>query len=64
MSPAEERRERLVLVGVPMLVVLLGCGLSVLPAAAVAEVLDCLTAWICVSIPLAVLVGHCALGED
>jgi len=64
MSPAEDRQDRLLLVGVPALVALLGCGISLLPPAALADLLDCLTAWTCVSIPLAVLVGHCALGED
>jgi hypothetical protein len=64
MTSAEDRRERLILICVPALVVLLGCGASLLPPAALAEGLACLTVWTCLSIPLAVLVGHCALGED
>lgn len=64
MSPAEGRREALVLFCVPALIVLVGCGASLLPPAALAQVLICLAAWSCLSIPLAMLFGHCALGED
>ena len=64
MSPAEDRRERLILFCVPTLVAMLGCGASLLPAAALADMLHLATAWTCLSIPLAVFVGHCALGED
>ncbi|HVC62562.1 MAG TPA: hypothetical protein VND19_19630 [Acetobacteraceae bacterium] len=64
MHPAEERRERLILFCVPVLIVLLGCGVSLLPRAVIADVLDFATAWACLSIPLAVLFGHCALSED
>ncbi len=64
MTAAQERRERLILFCVPALVVLLGCGASLLSPATLAEGLACLTVWTSLSVPLAVLVGHCALGED
>jgi len=64
MSLAENRREKLILVCVPTLVALLGCGVSLLPPAVIDDMLSLLTAWTCLSIPLAVLFGHCALSED
>lgn len=64
MTVADDRRERLVSVCVPALIVLLGCGLSLLPPATLAHAVSCFVVWICLSFPLAVLVGHCALSED
>jgi hypothetical protein len=60
MYSAEDRRERLVLFFIPTLIVVLGCGFSLVPPAA----LVFLTAWVCLSFPLAVVFGHCALSED
>ena len=64
MSAADDRLERVILFCVPTLIVLLGCGASLLPYAAIVEALACLILWSCLSVPLAVLVGHCALGEE
>ena len=64
MSAAMDRRERVILLCVPVLIVLTGCGASLLSPATLAQVLAGLTVWTCLSFPLAVLVGHCALGED
>jgi hypothetical protein len=64
MSAADDRRERVILFCVPALVLLLGCGASLLPPATLSQVLSCLTVWTCLSLPLSVLVGHCALSED
>jgi hypothetical protein len=64
MSAAGDRQQRTILICVPALIVLLGCAASLLPPAALAEALAWVTAWTCLSFPLAVLVGHCALGED
>ena len=58
MSPAEQRQERLLLFCVPTLIVLLGCAASRLPPATLVMALTCLTVWTCLSVPLAVLVGH------
>ena len=63
MFPAQDRRDRLILLCVPTLIVVLGCGISLLPAVVVTEVVTFLTVWTIGSIPLAVLVGHCALSE-
>jgi hypothetical protein len=64
MSTSYDRQERAFWCCVPVLVLLLGCGASLLSPAALADVLAVLTAWTCLSFPLAVLVGHCALGEE
>lgn len=64
MPAAEDRRDRVISFCVPAIVVLTGCGASLMPPAMRSEVLEFLTIWTCLSIPLAVLVGHCALGED
>jgi len=64
MSAADDRRDRMISFCVPAMVVLTGCGASLLPPATLGQILEFLTVWTCLSIPLAVLVGHCALGED
>jgi hypothetical protein len=64
MPAAEDRRERVILFCLPALILLLGCGASLLPPAILSQVLACLTVWTCLSLPLSVLVGHCALSED
>jgi hypothetical protein len=60
MSPADHRRERGVLFAVPALIVLLGCGWRLVPF----DVVVWLIAWTFLSLPLAILIGHCALTED
>ncbi len=57
-------RERLILFGTPAVIILLGCGASLLPASAIIGSLKILTAWTGVSIPVAVLTGHCMLSES
>jgi len=64
MFPVENRLERVLLFGLPAMIVLLGCGASFLTIRAILQLLNFLIAWGCASIPLAVLVGHCALDED
>lgn len=56
--------ERLITVSLPAAIVAVGCGLSVVQPAAVAQALTALTVWTCIALPVAVLFGHCALGED
>jgi len=48
------------MLGPPAVVVLTTWSLYSLPV----EVLGLLSAWILTSIPIGVLVGHCALGEE
>ena len=64
MFRVEDRPERGLLICLPVMIVLVGCCASMLPEHAVMEVIDFLAAWTFGSIPLAVLVGHCALGEE
>ena len=61
---AKDRLEAVILFGVPALIVLLGCAAGEPRFHVVVEVLDYLAAWTCTSIPLAVLIGHCALGSE
>ncbi|HTW70480.1 MAG TPA: hypothetical protein VME47_11370 [Acetobacteraceae bacterium] len=61
---AEDRLERMLLICLPVMIVLLGCGASLVRPHLVMDVLDVITAWTGTSIPLAVLIGHCALNED
>lgn len=61
---AADRLERMLLICIPVTIILLGCGASLMRPHLVRDVLDVLTAWTCTSIPLAVLVGHCALNEE
>lgn len=61
---AEDRLEGMLLICIPMMIVLLGCGASMVRPHVLLAVLDVLTAWTCVSIPLAVLFGHCALNDE
>ena len=64
MSAAEDRRDRVILFCVPALVVLTGCGASLLPPTTLSQVLAFLTVWTFLSVPLAVVVGHCSLSGD
>jgi hypothetical protein len=64
MTAAEDSRAKLITVFLPVVVVLLGCGVRLLLRETLAEALGFLAAWTVLSVPLAVLVGHCALSED
>ena len=64
MSRLAEYREKIVVAMIPPLLVLTALGLDHLPPARLAHLLTFLTAWACMALPLAVLFGHCALGED
>ena len=61
---AEDRPARITLVMVPIAIVALGCGVSLLPRDVVLQVFNVLAAWLTLSLPIGVLVGHCALGES
>jgi hypothetical protein len=64
MSQAEDDRESLALVFLPELILLLGFGASLVPLAALIDTLSLVVGWIILSVPLAVLFGHCVLSED
>jgi hypothetical protein len=64
MSQAEDDRESLTLALLPELILLLGCGASLMPPDALITTLTFLAGWILLSVPLAVLFGHCVLSEE
>jgi ABC-type spermidine/putrescine transport system permease subunit II len=64
MSSTDERLARLTFATVPITIVAVGCGLSLLPMGVVGGALGVLTAWLTVSIPVGVLVGHCVLSDS
>ena len=61
---AEDRLARLALIIVPISIVSLGIGASVLSPAVVGQVAGAIAAWLSLSLPVGVLIGHCVLGED
>jgi hypothetical protein len=63
MSLMEDRLARLALALVPVVIVALGCGVSLLPRDLVVRAIGALTAWLTLSLLIGVVVGHCALGE-
>ena len=63
MSSVGDRLTRLALALVPVVIVALGCGASLLPRELVAQAITALTAWLTLSVLVGVVVGHCALGE-
>jgi hypothetical protein len=65
MPSAEDRLARLMLVVVPITLVALGCGVSLLPHDVIMQVFYVLAAWLTLSLPIGIVVGHCALdGSD
>lgn len=64
MSGPEDRLVRLTLAAIPVAIVALGLGASLLPGDLVVQVACGLTVWLMLSLPIGVLVGHCILGED
>jgi hypothetical protein len=64
MSLASRRSQRLLLVCIPALIVAVGCGARLLPPAIVVHVVTYLSLWVALSLPMSILVGHCALSED
>jgi hypothetical protein len=63
MTPAEDWINRSILAVVPLAIIVAGCCLSQLPRSLVMEALSILAVWLCISLPLGVVVGHCALSE-
>ena len=63
MTSTEDRLARLTFVLVPAVIVAIGCGLSLLPRGVVGETFTVLGVWLSFSLPVGVVVGHCALSE-
>jgi hypothetical protein len=64
MSAADERLARIVQWCVPAAVVVVGCGLSLLPHRVTIELIGFVIAWLSLSLPIGVLAGHCMLNES
>jgi hypothetical protein len=63
MSWVEDRFSRTMLMLLPAMVVVAGCGVSLLPHELVVHTVSLLTTWLYLSIPIGIAVGHCALSE-
>jgi ABC-type spermidine/putrescine transport system permease subunit II len=63
MTSTEDRLARMTFVLVPAVIVAVGCGLSLLPRGVVGETFTVLGVWLSFSLPVGVVVGHCALSE-
>jgi hypothetical protein len=61
-SCAEQRLDRFLIVAIPATILVIGCGASLLPWRIVFPMLNLLTAWIALSFPVGLLVGHCISG--
>lgn len=63
MSVVDDRIARLVLWLVPTAIVVVGCGLSLLPQHVLMELVTFVLVWLSLSLPIGVLAGHCILSE-
>ena len=63
MSVADDRIARLILWLVPTTIIVVGCGLSLLPRHVIIELVTIVLVWISLSLPIGVLAGHCILSE-
>jgi len=59
MSIAEQRPSRTALCLIPASILLVGCAASLLPPDMLARTLNVLAAWLAVSLPAGVVIGHC-----
>jgi hypothetical protein len=57
-----DRLDRLLLASVPAIIAL-GGGVSLLPRELLLRATGVLTVWLTLSVPIGIVVGHCALGE-
>ena len=64
MSWVEDRFTRTMLMLLPAMIVVAGCGVSLLPRQLIVQAVTLLTTWLYLSILIGIAVGHCALGES
>ena len=64
MSWVEDRLTRTMLMLLPAMIVVAGCGVSLLPRQLIVQAVSLLTTWLYLSILIGIAVGHCALGES
>ena len=63
MSAGNDRFNQLALWIVPTSIVMVGCGVRLLPHHMVMHLAEFVIAWLTVSVPVGVFTGHCMLGE-
>jgi hypothetical protein len=63
MSFPGNRRDAITPLLLPIGIVAVGCGASLLPHGLIVEAAQVLAAWLTLSLPIGVLVGHCILDE-
>jgi hypothetical protein len=64
MSWVGDRFTRTTLMLLPAMIVVAGCGVSLLPRQLIVQAVSLLTTWLYLSILIGIAVGHCALGES
>ena len=64
MSWVEDRFTRTMLMLLPAMIVVAGCGVSLLPRQLIVQAVSLLTTWLYLSILIGIAVGHCALSES
>jgi hypothetical protein len=64
MSWVEDRFSRTMLMLLPAMIVVAGCGVSLLPRHLIVQAVSLLTTWLYLSILIGIAVGHCALSES
>jgi hypothetical protein len=64
MSWVEDRLTRTMLMLLPAMIVVAGCGVSLLPRQLIVQAVSLLTTWLYLSILIGIAVGHCALSES
>lgn len=64
MSWVEDRFSRTMLMLLPAMIIVAGCGVSLLPRQLIVQAVSLLTTWLYLSILTGIAVGHCALSES
>jgi hypothetical protein len=64
MSWVEDRFTRTMLLLLPAMIIVAGCGVSLLPRQLIVQAVSLLTTWLYLSILIGIAVGHCALSES
>lgn len=64
MTSTDDRFVRLVLAMLPICIVVVGCGASLLPHWVTVELVEFLSTWLTVSVLVGILAGHCMLSES
>jgi hypothetical protein len=63
MPAVDDRFARLTLTILPVCIVIIGCGICLLPRHAIVQLVELFIAWLSLSVPIGILAGHCMLGD-